>query len=226
MVEEDIICLPAIINDSEILIDGEINGQAAILSTKIADRFHKQHKNILRDIDQLQSILPTSFVEANFRKTYYELPIGNGATRKSCAFLLTRDAFSLLVMGMTGKAAVIWKLRYIEAFNALEKAAIENSAAKARAAGYQDALKLPALEAERKKGYLAGLKEGQKFRASRDGLHILRKILDYQKKGLSYSEIGKLLDISKSNVGERLQRARSYGLLAAKPVQATLPGVE
>lgn len=226
MAETSILALPATINDSEILIDGEICGQPAILSTKIADRFHKQHQHVLRDIDTLQSILPQSFVEANFKLVYFDVSGPNGAIRKARAYLLTRDAFSLLVMGMTGKAAVIWKLRYIEAFNALEKAAIENSAAQAREAGYQEALKLPALEAERKRGYLAGLKEGQKFRSSKDGLHILRKILDYQKKGLSYSEIGKLLDISKSNVGERIRRARSYGLLAPKPVQATLPGVE
>lgn len=225
MVENTLLALPVGINDIN-LIDGKINNRPAILSTTIADRFNKAHKNILRDIDTLQSILPQSFVEANFKLVYFDVPGPNGAVRKARAYLLTRDSFSLLAMGLTGKAAVIWKLRYIEAFNALEKAAIENSEAQARAAGYQDALKLPALEAERKKGYLAGLKEGQKFRASRDGLHILRKILDYQKKGLSYSEIGKLLEISKSNVGERLQRARSYGLLAAKPVQATLPGVE
>lgn len=226
MTEANILALTTGVNDCEIMIDGEVNGQPAILSTKIADRFNKKHCNILRDIDALQSILPQSFVAENFKLVYFDVPGPNGAIRKARAYLLTRDAFSLLVMGMTGKAAVIWKLRYIEAFNALEKAALESHAAQAREAGYQEALKLPALEAERKKGYLAGLKEGQKFRASRDGLHILRKILDYQKKGLSYSEIGKLLEISKSNVGERLQRARSYGLLAAKPVQATLPGVE
>ena len=39
-------------------------------------------------------------------------------------------------MGLTGKAAIIWKLSYIEAFNALERAALENQAELAREAGY------------------------------------------------------------------------------------------
>lgn len=48
--------------------------------------------------------------------------------RKDRAYLLTRDGFSLLVMGFTGAAAVRWKIRYIEAFNALEAAVREDHA--------------------------------------------------------------------------------------------------
>jgi len=33
---------------------------------------------------------------------------------------MTRDGFTLIVMGFTGKEAMAWKLRYIEAFNAME----------------------------------------------------------------------------------------------------------
>jgi phage regulator Rha-like protein len=36
-------------------------------------------------------------------------------------YLLTRDGFTLLVMGFTGQKALQWKLKYIEAFNAMEK---------------------------------------------------------------------------------------------------------
>ena len=32
-------------------------------------------------------------------------------------YLMTRDGFSLLVMGFTGSKALEWKLKYIEAFN-------------------------------------------------------------------------------------------------------------
>ena len=35
---------------------------------------------------------------------------------------MNRDGFSLLVMGFTGKDAMKWKVEYIEAFNAMEKA--------------------------------------------------------------------------------------------------------
>lgn len=36
-------------------------------------------------------------------------------------YLLTRDGFSLLVMGFTGSKALEWKLKYIEAFNKMEQ---------------------------------------------------------------------------------------------------------
>ena len=41
---------------------------------------------------------------------------------------MNRDGFSLLVMGFTGKKALEWKIKYIEAFNAMEKALREQSA--------------------------------------------------------------------------------------------------
>lgn len=34
---------------------------------------------------------------------------------------MNRDGFTLLAMGFTGKAALEWKLKYIQAFNAMEK---------------------------------------------------------------------------------------------------------
>ena len=41
---------------------------------------------------------------------------------KYTEYLLTRDGFSLLVMGFTGSRALEWKLKYIEAFNKMEQA--------------------------------------------------------------------------------------------------------
>lgn len=224
MAENSLLALPVASNDSELLIDGVVNDQPAILSTKIADRFNKQHKHILRNIDTLKAILPQSFGQANFGLTHFDVIGPNGAIRKARAYYLTRDAFSLLVMGFTGKAAILWKLRYIEAFNALEQAqmrrereSLENEAELAREAGYlqgrQEALCLPVMQAERKRGYLDGLKEGRKLGKRQDGLRILGKILAYRQKGLSYAEIARLLGISRAGVGERLSRARRLGLL-------------
>ena len=41
--------------------------------------------------------------------------------QKYLQYLMNRDGFSLLVMGFTGKKALEWKLKYIEAFNTMEK---------------------------------------------------------------------------------------------------------
>ena len=201
-----------------------LNGETpVVLSTDVARHFQRRHSHILRDIDRLRSILPKSFCEPNFGLTYNNVHGPNGGIRQEKAYLLTRDAFSLLVMGMTGKAAIVWKLRYIEAFNALEAAALKYQADLAREAGYMqgrdETLALPVMEAERKKGYLEGLKEGRKFRASRDGLHVLGKILSYREKGLSFREMGKLLGVSKDAAYRRLARARKYGLVPIRPVR-------
>lgn len=41
--------------------------------------------------------------------------------REQRAYLMNRDGFTLLAMGFTGKAALEWKLKYIAAFNEMEK---------------------------------------------------------------------------------------------------------
>ena len=127
--------LTPIVKENNSIRFHSLGSAPAVLSTEVARHFQKRHSHILRDIERLCSILPKSFREPNFRLTLNDVPGPNGSIRQERAFLLTRDALSLLVMGMTGKAAILWKLRYIEAFNALEAAALENRAELAREAG-------------------------------------------------------------------------------------------
>lgn len=225
MHENTLLALPATVNDSEILFDGEVDGKPAILSTSIANRFNKNHKDLLRAIDSLRSILPESFNRRNFAPVGYH--DAKGERRR--AYLLTRDAFSLLAMGLTGKAAIIWKLRYIEAFNALERLALDRTQELAYEAGYKigkdETLALPVMEAERKKGYLAGFAEGKKLARKEDGLRVLEKVISYVRKGLTYAEIGKLTGLSQSSVGRRIARARRLGFMPKKAAQGQLPGV-
>ncbi len=225
MAENSVSQLSPFINDNSSMEIGLTpTGLPAVRSDVVARHFQKKHKNILREIDRLCSILPKSFTGLNFEPSSFQDSTG----RTLPAYLLTRDAFSLLVMGFTGRAAMLWKLRYIEAFNALERAALERGSELAREAGYtqgwDEAMSLPALEVERKKAYLAGLREGRKYRAAKDGLTILKKILAYRKKGLSYAEIGKILDMGKFAVAKRLERARKAGLVLeiSGPVQGNL----
>lgn len=123
----------SIVKESNDIRFHSLGSAPAVLSTEIARHFQKRHSHILREIDRLRSILPKSFNAPNFGLV--EQPDAKGEKRR--AYLLTRDALSLLVMGMTGKAAIMWKLRYIEAFNALEAAALENRAELAREAAYR-----------------------------------------------------------------------------------------
>lgn len=201
----------------------------AVLSTDVACHFQKKHQHILRDIDRLRSILPESFRASNFGRTLIDIPGPNGAVRQSPAYLLTRDAFSLLVMGFTGRAATLWKLRYIEAFNALESAALANHAELAREAGYRQGLDearaLPAVRAQHQAGYLAGLKEGQRLQRRQDGLAVTERALGYLRRGLSMSETARLCGCHRDTLRRRMDRLRSALTATARPEQAALRGV-
>ena len=90
------------------------NNQVVVSSRDIAEHFEKEHKNVLRNIDELvaqNSATKDMFLEATreYRGQNFRY------------FLMNRDGFSLLVMGFTGKKALEWKLKYIEAFNAMEQ---------------------------------------------------------------------------------------------------------
>lgn len=85
----------------------------------VADRFGKAHRDVLRAIDNLE--IQDEYRLRNFAQTEASRPSPlNGAPIKSRAISMTRDGFVLLVMGFTGKAAMEWKIRFLEAFNAME----------------------------------------------------------------------------------------------------------
>lgn len=200
----------------------------AVSSLDVGTHFEKRHDNLLREIDRICTQLPENFVKLNFEEAEREVNTHFGK-RKQRHYLLTRDAFSLLVMGMTGKTAMMWKIRYIEAFNALEKTVVENSTALAREAGYtqgrDEALALPAVEKERKEAYLKGMAEGKRLQIKRDGLNLLARILNYRARGLTQGETARILGISQQRVSDLLARARKLGLVPnrpARPVQGNL----
>ena len=111
-----------------------VGGIPRVSSLDIAERFGKPHKDVLNVIRRIIADLAPDFHERNFSPMSVDVKIGNGAVRKSPAYNLTRDAFSLVVMGFTGKEALAWKVRYIEAFNAMEAALAEKARRKAIAA--------------------------------------------------------------------------------------------
>lgn len=93
------------------------DGVLTVSSRQVANDFEKEHKHILDSIDQLvmgvaeksaDLFIPTVYSHEQNKQTYRE-------------YLLTRDGFSLLVMGFTGQKALQWKLKYIDAFNKMEQ---------------------------------------------------------------------------------------------------------
>lgn len=94
----------------------------------------------------------------------------------------------------------------------------ERRVALARESGYlqgkDEALSLPTVQAERKAGYLEGLKEGQRYRRKHDGLALLTRALGRRAKGLNQNEIARLLGIRKQRVSDLMARARKLGVTA------------
>ena len=142
------------------------NNVPVVTSRNVAEYFHKSHKNVLRNIDNLiseinevrgqnhqldcdtkdfgpildstpkdfSSILsptpkdfpsilsatktdfPSILGSTHFKEISYIA--SNGKPNRE--FEMTKDGFTLLAMGFTGKEALKWKLKYIEAFNRME----------------------------------------------------------------------------------------------------------
>ena len=92
-------------------------GVMVVGSREVARNFDKRHDNLLRDIENL--ISDSSKLRNEF---FIESEYTNGRGQKYPEYLLTRDGFTLLAMGFTGKKALEWKLKYIEAFNKMESA--------------------------------------------------------------------------------------------------------
>ncbi len=94
------------------------SGKMTVSSLDVARHFKKEHFHVLRDIENLIEKCPSDFIEPNFGCVEYVDTKGE----KRPAYNLSRDAFTLLAMGFTGEKAMKWKIRYIEAFNAMEEA--------------------------------------------------------------------------------------------------------
>lgn len=101
------------------------NGVLVADSVQVAEQFGKKHKDVLEAVDKLVYEIAAQSAENSadyfIQDTYKD--VRNRTQRK---YLLTRDGFSLLVMGFTGPAALHWKLLYIEAFNKMEQALRSN----------------------------------------------------------------------------------------------------
>ncbi|AKJ53388.1 phage protein [Campylobacter lari] len=90
------------------------NDQVTTTSLDIAAVFNKRHDNIIAKIETFPK---DSFTDLNFKASKYTDSTG----RVLPCYKITRDGFSLLVMGFTGEKAYKWKLAFINAFNEMEK---------------------------------------------------------------------------------------------------------
>ena len=118
------------------------NNEAVCSSLDVAERFGKRHQEVLYAIEgrecscngkgckkchdrgyQQLGILSDDLeinAKSHLSKMFVKTSYKDDSNRTRPMYLMNRDGFSLLVMGFTGKAALEWKLKYIEAFNKME----------------------------------------------------------------------------------------------------------
>lgn len=109
-----------LIPKDELGVFADTNGTARVDSLFVADYFEKNHKEVLRDIRKItadDSGLSDEFRERNFTLSYY---ISKQNKKQPC-YYLTRDGFTMLVMGYTGAKAMKFKEMYIKRFNEMEQ---------------------------------------------------------------------------------------------------------
>lgn len=93
------------------------NKQVVTSSLQVAETFRKQHKHVLEAIDELKQGLAENSADL-FYEDIYVHPQNKQSYRQ---VIMNRDGFTLLAMGFTGQKALQFKLKYIEAFNQMEK---------------------------------------------------------------------------------------------------------
>ena len=87
-------------------------------SLDVAETFGKEHKNVLKDIREMDC--SEEFGRLNFELSSYL----NSQNKRQPMYYMTRDGFTMLVMGYTGEKAMKFKEAYIRQFNAMEKVLI------------------------------------------------------------------------------------------------------
>ena len=218
------------------LVSQNDNGIITTTSLKLAETFGKNHQHILRDIEKLLKQLPKEWGVSNFGQSSYV----NLQNKKQPMYTLTRDAFSLLVMGFTGEKALQWKLKYIEAFNAMEKALLDKEIDELKAISdkaYEEGVAvgkdLLSLEIENiaykkarqrlledittieEKAFNNGVKHQKKY----DGLTQLNKAITYLKKGVTLKDTAKILECSPDTIRDRLKRLGLWGQVKNSNIQ-------
>ncbi len=93
---------------------------ARVDSRFVAQFFEKYHRHVLRDIEKItgsNSGLSDEFARLNFELSSYR----NLQNKKQPCYMMTREGFTMLVMGYTGKKTMKFKELYIKRFKEMEQ---------------------------------------------------------------------------------------------------------
>lgn len=193
-----------------------INGQPMVSSKDLALRFQKKHKEILRDIERMRTMLPKGDHERDFAPMVEIIDIGSGAQRQNKYYLLSEQAFYVISTGFTGRAATLRRWELVAAFLFFKDAYFRQERESLSAQVIEARQRMLALETGMEQARREARAEGAKVALSlkpsdKTGM---RKILAYRRRGLSLKETGKLMDLHQRKVGYLIKVARTMGLEA------------
>ncbi len=114
------ISMKELIPKDEYGVFADAHDTARVDSLFVAEFFEKEHKNVVRDIEKI--LLPQSGLSAEFNALNFErINYTDSRGRRQRAYAMTRDGFTILVMGYTGAKAMRFKDLYIKRFNEMEQ---------------------------------------------------------------------------------------------------------
>ena len=103
------------------------NSKVLANSREVAEKFNKAHSSVLKNIQgenrngyHINGLIDELISKNVNVENYFIYSSYENRGKIYPEYLMTRDGFSLLVMGFTGKDVLDWKLKYIEAFNMME----------------------------------------------------------------------------------------------------------
>lgn len=188
------------------------NNQVVVNSRDVAEHFGKRRDHVLRDIEELIRKDPPKIGEM-----FHRVETSDSYGRMQKSYYMNRDGFSLLVMGFTGKEAIEWKLKYIEAFNEMEKK-LKNPLALPNFSNPAEAARAWADEFEKRK-QAEQLIEAQKPKV------IFAEAVSTSKDGILVGMLAKLLHQNGVKIGQNrlFQWLRDKGYLMKRGVDKNMP---
>jgi anti-repressor protein len=174
-------------------------------SLLVAKKFEKQHKDVLRAIDNVISQTPENQSKRNFAPSEYI----DASGKQNRMYIMTKDGFSAVVLGFTGEQAIKFRWEYIEAFNKME--------ATIQAGGFQ-------VPASFKEALLLAAQQQEQIEAQQEQLSLQApKVLfadavATSDKSVLVSELAKILKQNGIEIGQNrlFEWLRQHGYLCSK----------
>ena len=192
------------------------NGQALTNSLLVAEKFGKEHSDVLKAIDSLASKMAENQCKGYFADTSVVVQQPNGGVRHSRIVVMNRDGFTLLAMGFTGEKALKFKLDYIAAFNQME-ATIKNGGYKVPGS-FREALLLAAEQQ-------AKIEEQQKMIEANRPKVLFAEAVETSQRSCLIGELAKILNQNGIKIGQNrlFQLLRDEGYLCKTGENYNLP---